>query len=144
MNCELCGASSSLARVQVEGVLLNVCPKCAGFGKAVPQQRPQQRPVKAREEKIPLILPEYSAIIRQKREQLGLNQEDFAKKIGEKASLLHKIEVGEVQLGVDLAKRLERMFGIRLFDESDYSGEKPAKAKSEGLTLGDMVKIRRR
>ena len=62
------------------------------------------------EEIIRLVVGDFATRVRKAREKLGLKQEDFAKKIKEKESIVHKLETGEFKPNLDLAKKLEKIF----------------------------------
>ena len=140
-NCELCGRSEDLVKAIVEGSLLNVCKNCAKFGKAITlKQQPQViRQIKQKtNEIINVINPEYPKRIKEAREKLNMKQEDLAKKIDEKVSVIHKIETGNVQPTMLLAKKLERTLNIDLIEVYQETNEK-LNLKDRGLTIGDLV-----
>ena len=151
MRCELCGAEGNLFRAKVEGTELNVCSNCGKFGKVLEPVRNKKEIAEKKTEKIEkteeyleMIVSDFSKIIREKREGLGLNQKDFAKKISEKESFLHKMETGELKPSIDIARKLERLLGIKLVEEYKEEHDKGANVKSDTLTIGDFVKIKRR
>ncbi len=147
MNCDMCGKEGEMFRAMVEGAEVIVCQKCSKYGRVKERIRPQQaeRKEKAPEkkEKNIAIVSEYSRLIKQKRESLGLSQKDFAQKLSEKESLIHKIETGHIEPSMDLARKLEKLLKIKLIEESDNEVPVP-KAKSAELTLGDFVKVKKR
>ena len=153
INCDLCGkVEENLARVLIEGVELEVCPACSKFGKVISPVRRlspkeqhkqfQKRAVSKIEEKIELLVEDYAEVIKKRRESLGLTQKDFANKISEKESVIHKIESGIWQPDLALTKKLEKVLGVKLIEEhlEKYSAAK--KKKEEGFTLGDFIKIK--
>jgi len=89
------------------------------------------------------VIEDYAAKIRGAREKLGLSHEDLGKKINEKASLLRHIETGKVAPNNHLAGKLEHVLKIKLM--VPIADEKvttiPAKAATEGLTLGDLIEM---
>jgi len=152
----LCGkVEENLTRVLIEGVELDVCSACSRFGKAVSapkrfgkedflryraKQIQRQEPT---EEKIELLLEDYADIIKRKRESMGLTQKDFAIKVNEKESVIHKIETSALYPPIWLAKKLEKALGIKLIEEHT-EGHKLSKSKnSDGLTLGDFIKLKK-
>lgn len=153
INCDLCGkADERLFRTLIEGVELNVCSGCSKFGKVIaPVHRPspkeqhmkfvQQNNVQEKEEKIELLVENYADLIKKKRESMGLGQKDFAMKINEKESTIHKIETGIFHPSTSLAKKLEKFLGIKLIEEHQETNEKFKKSKGEGFTLGDFIKL---
>lgn len=156
MQCEMCGKKEEeLYKTIVEGVKLAVCQKCASFGKIIsriiteeekPKTNTQRQPI-IREEKelVETIVENYAEKIKKKREDIGLKQEELAQKIAEKESIIHKIENGKIVPQIKLARKLEKFLGIRLV-ETEEAEENPtgAKGTSEGFTIGDMIKIKKK
>lgn len=148
INCELCGkVGNNLSKTLIEGVELNVCRDCSNFGKVLNTSRndiPKKKLVEAQtqDEKIHLLSENYNEIIKKRRESLGLTQKDFAKKINEKESILHKIETGTFEPSLSLAKKLEKFLGIKLIEDYLEEHEKPKSKKEKGFTLGDFIKVK--
>ena len=155
INCDLCGkVEENLNRALIEGVELNVCPACSKFGKVLaPVKRyspkEQHRMIQSaqdkvqKEEKMELLVEDYAEIIKKKRESMGLSQEDFAKRISEKESTLHHIETGRFEPSLELAKKLEKIFNIKLIEVHEEKREISSKKKSfNGFTLGDFIKVK--
>ena len=153
INCDLCGkATESLAKTIIEGVQLDVCSDCAKFGKVIatikrPDAKEQHKQYikqqQAKEEEIELLVENYADIIKKRRESMGLTQKDFANKINEKASAIHKIETGALEPPLYLAKKLEKALGIKLIERHEEKFESSRKNKVEGFTLGDFIKIKK-
>lgn len=162
--CDMCSSEDKVYRIELEGSMLNVCEKCASFGRVIGKLRPEESPkvkkkqeLKAKEElaltkakkdteTVQLIVPNYHELVRKAREKTGMNQEDFAKKLNEKESVVHKLESGLMKPSIDLARKLERFLKIRLVEEVEMEGgSSGTKAKgSEGLTIGDLINIKKR
>jgi putative transcription factor len=155
MQCDMCGKSTSLYRTMIEGAELNVCKECGGHGKvlgavktkvdiALEGQRIREFLEKKKAPKDietnERIVENYSAIIRRKRETLGLTQEEFAKKLNEKESIIHNIEHGSFSPPIALARKLEKQLDITLVEEvkTEFKAER---SKGEALTIGDIIKI---
>ena len=85
----------------------------------------------------------YAEIIKKAREKLNLKQEEFAKKINEKLSLVQNIERGKFKPSMNLAKKLERFLHVKLIESIEDSGISVEKSKSEGLTIGDFIKVKK-
>lgn len=78
--------------------------------------------------------------IRQAREQAGLSQEDLAKDLNEKASLIRKLEQGEMLPTDDMQTKLERTLDIDLTAGGSTSDTEWESDSSAGeYTLGDVV-----
>jgi putative transcription factor len=87
------------------------------------------------------LAQDYHDRIRSARESTGMSQEDLAKKLNEKASLIRKLERGEVLPSDEVQSKLERELSISLTEESSSDeSEWESEAASEGYTLGDVVK----
>lgn len=151
INCDLCGKSDEgLLRTLIEGVELSVCTECSKFGKVIGPsmkyipKKPKKTVIEEpKEEKIEILVENYSELIKKRRESLGLSQKDFAKRINEKESTVHHIETGHFEPSLAIARKLERTLGIKLIEEHEENHELPAKKKSEeSFTLGDFIKTK--
>lgn len=156
INCDLCGkVDERLFRTLIESVELNVCSDCSKFGKVIASvHRPspkeqhmkfvQQNNLQEKEEKIELLVEDYADIIKKRRESMGLTQKDFANKINEKESTIHKIETGTLEPQLSLAKKLEKFLGVKLVEEHQEKYEASKRKKEESFTLGDFINIKNR
>src|SRR3989304_366831 len=126
MNCDMCGKETELYRAVIEGSQLTVCAGCGKYGKVlgrVQQPVPEKKKKKIEaakepaEEVIQSVVPDFGQILKRKRESLGLNQADFAKRIAEKESILHQMETGAMKPTIERAKELERVLGAKLVEE---------------------------
>ncbi|MAG08060.1 TIGR00270 family protein [Candidatus Woesearchaeota archaeon] len=149
IQCDLCGKETNLFLADIEGTELNVCSNCSKFGRVIKEIRAEEKEKKPKEEKnqiteepeiIDSIVADYAEIIRKKREQLGLKQEDFAKKISEKESTVHHLEIGKLEPSIELARKLERLLKINLIETIEVEQEKTKQEKSDVLTIGDILK----
>ena len=146
MQCELCGGSGNLVKARIEGVILTVCTSCSVLGEAIatPVQPKRKITAQLRQETVYTIAEGYSELIKKKREGLLLSQEDFAKKINEKISVIHNLESGKLEPSIDLARKLERSLGIRLVEENQVMRDTQVPGKKGiGLTIGDVISLRR-
>lgn len=170
MLCEMCGKSLELYdvyRVRVEGTVLKVCRACSSCGVILsspeilkkrskkekhvvkPEATPTQKSSyssKTDSDELELdIVSDFGKRVHHARERKGMTQHDAAIKLNEKESVLKKIEVGELPPDFKLAKKLERFFGITLIEEvSLESSPSTTQTSQETLTLGDLVKIKKR
>jgi len=94
----MCGLDSELFKARIEGTELNVCKRCLQFGTQLEQMARVHAPVKIvqkpEEEVQEVIVSNYSHLVKDRREALNLKQEDLAKRLSEKVSIIHKIETG--------------------------------------------------
>ncbi len=156
MQCEMCGATGEMFRTNVEGAVITVCGKCARFGKIIEKARPapamptkaevvrRERMKKVETETIFMIVPDYSNKIKSMREKLGLKQDELAKKLNERESSIHKLETGEMEPNIPLARKLEKFFGIKLVEEHKEESDPLPKVRDGEVTLGDFARIKKR
>ncbi|MBI5392456.1 TIGR00270 family protein [Candidatus Woesearchaeota archaeon] len=155
MQCDMCGKEDYLLRTLIEGTELTVCKACARFGKVLGNYRPEvkqkQQEVKKQKPQVPaieiilLVREDYAQLIKQKREQLNLTQEEFAKKLNEKHSFLQNIEAGKHMPSIELARKLEKTLGIVLIQEHKELHEGNINQQKSGvMTLGDIIKLKKK
>lgn len=161
MQCEICGAEirEKPLCITIDSSELQVCQKCAPYGKPVDKRTPVSRKVSpvvrtvTRTEKRPKkdffdilkdeLLDNYVQIIRDARKSKGWSQEDLAENIKEKASLIKKIERSEIVPEDSVRKKLEHTLNIKLTERVDASGQEVSHLKKD-TTLGDIVTIKRK
>lgn len=164
MQCEMCGSvvDSELLRAEIEGSVINVCAKCSRYGKVIAkvkqapvlkkseqkkaqEKAPAATPVDQSGEIVFMIVPDYANKIKAGRERLGLKQEELAKRLNERDSLLSKIETGTVEPSMKLARKLEHFFNIKLIEEHKEEAQSKSSKDAKGeVTLGDFARIRKR
>jgi len=169
VQCEMCGTETGSPKtVKIEGAELDVCDECADFGTEVRTEDTASTSTKystssssssssssgsqsssrgsggGRDmfDEMDEIVEDYDDRIRTARESEGLTQEELADRLNEKASLIRKIERGDVLPSDDVQRELERELGIDLSmgggsdDDAEWSGG----SATGGTTLGDVVK----
>ena len=147
----MCGKKDISFVASIEGTELNVCSDCAKFGKITRRIMPaevQQIKIKKiekepEEEIIENIVEGYGKLIKEAREKLGLNQEDFGKKVNEKVSVIHSLESEHHEPNIDLAKKLEKLLKIKLVKEEKLEKVSFGKSVSGQITIGDIIKIKK-
>ena len=145
MQCELCGSNKNLVKAVVEDSTLNVCLDCARFGKVISTTKQEKIIARHKEDKpeeIEIIVDDYTKLIKSAREKINLKQEELAKKISEKVSVIHAIESGHLEPEINLAKKLERFLDIRLIKKIRAASMNKKETKISGLTIGDIIKIK--
>jgi putative transcription factor len=168
VQCEMCGAETGSPKtVKIEGAELDVCDDCADFGTEVQTQETSSTSTKYSTsssssssssggstgggggggsrrdmfDEMDEVVQDYDDRIRDARESEGLTQEELADQLNEKASLIRKLERGDVLPSDSIQRKLERQLGIELSmgnssDENEWSGG----SSPDGTTLGDVVK----
>lgn len=152
MLCDLCGKETELFRAIIESSELTVCKNCSKYGRVLgyatsftqkeaqkPKQQIQKHISKEPEE---FVVANYSELIRRKREQLNLNQEDFAKLLNERLSIIHKVETEHFELPIATARKFEKILHIKLVEMFKDPDVKVLEQKKQGFTLGDFIKIK--
>ncbi len=168
ISCEFCGNAirGNSFTIKVEGALLTVCSNCTQFGKIVESpkskavstaspvkttRRPVQsvrnppkkyRPRQADAEKA--LSEDYSSKIQSARTKNKMTREVLAAKTGISTSQIASFESGKLRPTDNEAKKLERVLGISLFEETMADPEFLAKESTKKVTFGDIVEIKRR
>jgi len=158
----MCGKEVRTKLMMVEGAPLNVCEGCQKFavgkeemvktetGRVIATPIAERLEMRGRRmgnrdiysqsgEKV--LVDDYGARVRDRRRQMSLNQEELAKKIKEKKSVIVNVENQDIRPSDKLVSMLERTLGISLketVEEVDTSGSK--EAFKTGMTLGDFIK----
>jgi putative transcription factor len=86
------------------------------------------------------VATDYDDRIRSAREERGLSQEDLANELNEKASLIRKLERGDVLPSDEVQTKLERKLDISLSEGGGDGDAEWSGGSSTTTTLGDVVK----
>ncbi|MCC7554492.1 MAG: TIGR00270 family protein [Methanobacteriaceae archaeon] len=162
MNCEICGKeiSETPLKVKIDGVVMSVCQDCSKFGK-IQKEPVKPRPktksnkfkntgnkskkYKSRDEPSEELVEDFNIKIRKARESRKLSREELAEKIYEKTSIINRIESGKMIPDNKLIKKFEKELNIKLLEKYDDLDLEQYKTKSsDGITLGDFVKIKKK
>ena len=148
-TCDMCGKETNLVQAEIDGAELKVCSNCSKYGlikKKIREQTYKPRFANKKTQPDFKIVNNYSFLIKQARESKGLKQEDFAKFLNEKESMVTKWENGSLRPRLNIARKLERVLGVKLVekDEKKSFAEDKKKKISSGFTLGDFIKVRKR
>ena len=166
MACEMCGKEvPRLRKVQIGGSTLEVCNECARFGEDTAPAAPQAAPVTSGTAAVAAPTPartfthhgkkrdalsrgemelvdDYNRRIITGRRKKDLTQEELAKRINEKKSVISRLETGEMRPSDRLVKVLEKVLDIKLKERMEYQVESSKKkVASGGVTLGDLIKM---
>ncbi|GAD52449.1 HTH-type transcriptional regulator [Halarchaeum acidiphilum MH1-52-1] len=169
VQCEMCGAETANPKtIKVEGAELDVCDDCTEFGTEVKTESSSTTSTKYSTsssgessgssgssggssggsrrrrrdmfDEMQELASDYDDRIRNAREQGEYSQEDLASELNEKASLVRKLERGDILPSDDVRKKLEKKLGISLLEAVEGDEEWDSGSGEGGLTLGDMVK----
>jgi putative transcription factor len=149
-------------KTTIEGAKMIVCGKCAKLGSISWEMQTPRRVKKLTKPKPPLLraskkrqppklaeelelVNDFSSRVRQGREKMELSHEDLGKKIGEKVSVLRKIESGKMTPDHKLAAKLEHTLRVKLL--APHSEPKTSSARlsiPRETTLGDVVRVKKK
>jgi len=164
MQCEVCGHQirGKPYKATIEGAKMIVCGKCAKLGSISWEMQISRRVNKLVKPKSPLTLTarkkqspklaeevelvnDFSSRVRQGREQMGINHEDLGKKIGEKISVLRKIESGKMTPDHKLAVKLEHALRVKLLvPHSEPKSPSAPFSTARETTLGDLIRVKKK
>ncbi len=142
----MCGKRvPNLTRVRIEGAIMSVCDACQHFGTVLETRKPaafrqpqeakpfvptkreiqqvvkhtpaRPRPKEADIENL-YVVEEFSRLIKEAREKMSWTQEDLAKRLMERKNVLSNIERGALVPDIKFAKKLERVLGIKLLEDT--------------------------
>jgi putative transcription factor len=165
-ECPICGSIiwGKGQRVLLEGAKITVCHNCAQHGVKIKKsprniQVSKSSPYQTKKPRKPKtfktdfgsdleLISDFASKIRNKRNSLGLNQDQFAQKLNEKPSLMRRIETGKVEPTIKLAKKIEEIYDIKLLKktnevEASVQDTKYMK-KTTGTSLGDIAFIKKK
>ncbi|MFX1376861.1 MAG: multiprotein bridging factor aMBF1 [Promethearchaeota archaeon] len=165
-DCPICGGKiwGKGQKVLLEGAKITVCDNCAQHGKKIykptsniqikrtskrkPQITSRRQALKPKDVEEIEIVSDYAKKVRNVRNSLRLNQDQFAQKLNEKPSLLRRIEAGKAEPTVKLAKKIQNVYNIQLLkkiDDVEFSiQETKFMKKSTGSSLGDIAFIKKK
>ncbi len=164
-TCEVCGREiiGPAYLALIEGAELIVCAECTRYAKWFKKLgRRELRPSRARapvpraraRESRQVMLARVSEAeelelvegfgrkVKEAREARGLTQEELGKMIGEKASVISRIESEKMAPDVVLARKLEHALGIKLLVRArreEVTVRATRRPEVGGLTLGDII-----
>ena len=146
VNCEMCGGEAELVDAIVEGTMLRVCRRCCKYGDAVLVEKSQESVRKPRkivvEEITEHIVSDCGKKIKKAREEKGWKQEELARRMSERESIIHKVESGNMEPNFRLAQKFERVLKLKLVSNYQEPAGRAMNLKDNNLTIGDLVKIK--
>jgi len=162
LQCDVCGREiiGKPHRVIIEGAKLTTCAQCAELGSAEWKPDPKslkvslktgptrqlktRRTRRSREIREDLtIIENFGSIVRKARQRLNLSQEDLGRKIGEKVSVIRKIEVERIIPSERLARKLEHALGVKLLVPLvEPEGFISPPQVNKGVTLGEIAYLK--
>jgi len=149
MECEICGIErKKIFITEIEGTILRLCEDCAKGGRILNIIEEAKKIKENLKPKIDFeneeydLVENYGKIITEIRTKMNISIEDLAKKIGEKESLLRKIEKEEIRPSDKVVDKLERFLKIKLREKIEAKPKKEKKDEDIRLRIADVVKIK--
>jgi putative transcription factor len=155
--CEMCGREAPLRQAIVEGTRMALCPNCVKFGVEVAghatevtgrsrilqsldarEARSKPKDIFAQSESE--IVEDFGKRIRDARNRKGVTQEELARRLNERQSVLSRVEAGMQRPADDLARKLERELAITLYEKAPAAEAETRTAVKGTFTLGDLIK----
>jgi len=138
-----------------------VCAKCAKLGSVYQEVGPQRRVKRVAKPRPGISIPrtkypptptealelvdDFGLRIRRAREELELSHEDLGRKIGEKVSVLRKVESGKMTPDHRLSEKLEHVLRVKLLvPPSEPKAPSTALSQPREITLGEVVHLKKR
>jgi len=163
VQCEVCGHQivGKPYKAIIEGAKMIVCGKCVKLGSVYLEAKPQRRvkrvakplrSISVSGKRQPLtptealeLVDDFDSRIRRAREGLELSHEDLGRKIGEKVSVLRKIESAKMTPDHRLAEKLEHALRVKLLvPPSEPKAPSTALSRPHEITLGEVVHLKKR
>lgn len=167
MPCEMCGKEvPRLRKVQIGASVLEVCNECAKFGSDIAMEAAKGEPITSgtaaiaappqprtydptpRRQRDALsrgdleLVEDFSKRISKARQGKDWTQDDLAKRMNEKKSVVSRLETGEMRPTEKLIKKLEKELDIKLKERMEFQVETSKKTVGTGgVTLGDLIKM---
>jgi putative transcription factor len=146
VECVLCGKETKeLVKVEVEGAEIEICKNCAAAGNfKIKEERKIYQPIK-RKVVLPIsedfdFVQDYGEMIKKAREAKGFSRKELAKILGEKESMVKRIEEEKALPYEKLREKIEKILGIKLLQKYEEIKKKSKEGKK--LTIGDVVEIK--
>jgi putative transcription factor len=146
-------------KVEVEGAKMLVCNSCQSLGKPYKEEPKPQLPVvrstsfsptRKRASELPKEMDQFDLAedlgerVRKHRMKLALTQEELAKRVKERLSVIQKIEIGKMTPDMRLCRALEHELKVKLLVPHSETAEVPKSAAPSEVTLGDIVRVKDR
>ncbi|MDH5438219.1 MAG: multiprotein bridging factor aMBF1 [Candidatus Bathyarchaeota archaeon] len=162
MRCEVCGHRivGKPYRATIEGAKMIVCGNCVKLSSAswkLPSPQRVKRPVRPSLPKIVMkkqppepteeleLVGDFRLRVKRGREKLGLSHKDLGRKIGEKVSLLRKIESGKMTPDHKLASKLEYTLRVKLLAPlSEPKVPSTHLPQLRKVTLGEVAHVKKK
>ncbi|UCC33547.1 MAG: TIGR00270 family protein [Candidatus Bathyarchaeota archaeon] len=163
VTCEVCGREifGKPFKAMIGRAKLVVCRECAELGSVSWEvQSKRQRSVRktvrsppkvsiTKPSALPLsegleLVEDFGPRIRESRREARLSHEDLGRKVGEKISVLRKIETGRMTPNHLLAQKLEHVLKVRLLvPPSEPKVSRSHLSTPPKVTLGDIVRLKK-
>lgn len=119
--CEICAKESEkLSFSKIEGAIFKVCSSCSKYGSEIIAPVPSKKQTSYSSKNYEyeeILIDDYSKKILLGRQKKGLKQEELAKILNEKLSLIRSIETGKMRPTIKLAKKIQNFLEINIIEK---------------------------
>jgi putative transcription factor len=88
------------------------------------------------------ITEDYAYRVRHQRMKIAMSQEELAKRVKEKLSVIQKIETGKMAPDTKLCRELEHELKIKLLVPRKEIADVPKTTPPSEVTLGDIIRVK--
>jgi putative transcription factor len=140
MECELCGSRNATRKTKIDNAILTTCDECTTFGQEMPKvELTSSKKFVPKLELEGGIVANFHHLISSARSKRGMTQEELAKKLNEKYSIVKRIEEGW-EPPMATIKKFEKFFGIKLTEVTKEENVS-RKVEKANLTIGDVAEV---
>jgi putative transcription factor len=166
LNCEVCGSTiyGPPKRIVIESSRLLVCSRCSSLGQPDPRREERivsstrqaagplssTRTVKPTSTRLPAeveeleIADDFPDLVKRAREKSKMSQQDLARMVKERLSIIQKIELGKMTPDLRLTHALEHVLKVRLLQPRSEPEAPADRSGGPRLTISDVVQYRKK
>jgi putative transcription factor len=116
-RCELCGKEvEKLYKVEIEGAIMFVCKTCAEAGNIIEEEKQEEVIMPSKPEEEERIRVDYAKVISDALANSSISIEDLSRRIGISKDELQKIVNGKIIPEDRIARKLEKILKISLYE----------------------------
>ncbi len=147
--CDVCGTEAACVRARIEGAVITVCDSCAALGTVVQSQSSHTPPQKSKRthDSYQYSQPSYELRedfgeqLQQERRQKGHSIKQVANRLGEKASVIRRIEAQSLIPDDALVRKLHSYCSFHFYVEVPEQQKRKLKEEAS-LTIGDIARLK--
>jgi putative transcription factor len=90
------------------------------------------------------VAEDFPKMIKEAREKKKMSQQDLARTVKERLSIIQKIELGKMTPDLRISRALEHTLRIKLLLPRSETPVETGKPDQAGLTLGDVIQYKKK